>query len=111
MAHEGQFKKGHDPRRNPGGRPKLATEVRRLALEKCPRALEVLVEVMEDPKARKKDRTYAANSILDRGLGRPTTVLASDSERPLQLEIDRQLVELFTKIVEEGERSDGSGSG
>ena len=56
---------------NPGGRPKEVAEVRELARQKCPRAIERLAEIVDDPEAPYSSQVAAANSLLDRGHGRP----------------------------------------
>lgn len=63
---------------NPGGRPKEEAEVVRLARENSVMALETLVRFAqsEDPKAA----IPAANSILDRALGRPKQAVAHEGE-------------------------------
>lgn len=44
-----------------------------LARQHTERAISTIVEVMDDPFAENKDRLNAANSILDRGHGKPLT--------------------------------------
>ncbi len=56
---------------NPGGRRKEVAEVRELARQKCPRAIERLAEIVDDPEAPYSSQVAAANSLLDRGYGRP----------------------------------------
>ncbi len=70
------FEKGKSG--NPGGRPKdpLVKKVRELALQACPRAIERLIEIMD--KGEDKYSIQAANSLLDRGIGRAS--IATDSE-------------------------------
>lgn len=59
---------------NPGGRPKgVAAKAR----EHTGRAIEVLVEALEDKDARM--RLQAAKELLDRGYGRPLTMTADVS--------------------------------
>jgi hypothetical protein len=46
----------------------------------CPRAIEVLAELMNNPKATASARAFAAERILDRGYGKPpqtNTVVAT----------------------------------
>lgn len=53
-------------------KPKPARErVAAAAARKCAAAVRTLAEVMQDPDASPADRIRAANSILDRGIGKP----------------------------------------
>lgn len=63
----GTFKKGKSG--NPGGRPKEAAEVKELAREYGAEAIAKLVELLRgnDPRTSKA----AADSLLDRGFGKP----------------------------------------
>lgn len=64
-----QFQKGHSG--NPGGRPKYPAELWRAAQALCPEALQILVSIARNLKLPAGARVMAANSILDRGLGKP----------------------------------------
>jgi hypothetical protein len=55
---------------NLAGRPKLDKTITELARAHGPRAIEVLVEVMNDEKATATARAMAADRILDRAYGR-----------------------------------------
>lgn len=58
--------------RNPTGQLKsMSKEIRESFRVHTIDALEVLVEVMKNPKARNFDRVRAAEIILDRGWGKP----------------------------------------
>ena len=54
---------------NPGGRPKIAKNIRELARGHTETALRALIEVAEDKSH--PQRVSAANSLLDRGYGKP----------------------------------------
>ena len=56
---------------NPGGRPAVSAEIRVLARERTPEAINVLTEIMRDPKAPPAARVAACRELLDRGYGRP----------------------------------------
>ena len=56
---------------NPGGRPKVLGDVQELARQKSPDAINTLVEIMNNDKAAPAARVAAANSLLDRGYGKP----------------------------------------
>jgi Family of unknown function (DUF5681) len=63
------FKKGQSG--NPGGRPKVVAEVRELARAHTGEAIETLVSIMTNTKSAPAARVSAANSLLDRGYGKP----------------------------------------
>ena len=63
------FQKGQSG--NPGGRPKVVAEVRELARKHTSKAVETLVSIMTNTKAEPAARVSAANSLLDRGYGKP----------------------------------------
>jgi hypothetical protein len=56
---------------NPGGRPKDVLGIQRLALERCPEAIEKLTELMRSAQSERA-QVDAASKILDRGCGKPT---------------------------------------
>ena len=57
---------------NPGGRPKVLSDVQDLARKRSPDAINTLAAIMDDQKAPPAARVAAANSLLDRGYGKPT---------------------------------------
>src|SRR5262245_59654189 len=77
----GCFKKGESG--NPGGRPRLPTEVKEAFQAKAPEALAVLVRCLESTDDR--IAMLAAQAILDRGYGKPTqSIDASISEETVR---------------------------
>jgi Family of unknown function (DUF5681) len=78
---------------NPSGRPKVFIEIRDLARQHSRVAIETLVKIATSGKSEAA-RVSAANSILDRGWGKPTQPIAGDPEEPpigLSLEERRQM--------------------
>lgn len=79
----GRSKRGSAPGERRGGRvkgtPNKATaSLKDLARQYTEDALKALVEVMQTETG--SARVAAANAILDRGYGKPTTVLAGDGD-------------------------------
>lgn len=70
---------------NPNGRPKMSPEVKAALEKNTMKAINILIKLMgskdEDIKLK------AANSILDRSLGKPTQTIGGDPENPLQSSI------------------------
>jgi hypothetical protein len=69
-----RFEKGQSG--NPGGRPKGDGEIRELARQHTMTALRTLIEIA-DHGQNESARVTAANSILDRGYGKPAVPVAA----------------------------------
>lgn len=67
---------------NPGGRPRIAPEVRELAAEHGPKAFLKVIEIMNDPKAQRRVQLAAAEVILDRCYGKAVTPLVAAVSTP-----------------------------
>jgi len=81
---KGGFQKGRSG--NPGGRPKEIGEVRDLARQHTPQAIDALQAIMNEQQAPASARVAAAEALLNRGWGRPTQMIAGDEDAgPLQL--------------------------
>jgi len=90
---------------NPGGRPKVVGEVQALARELTTEAVQTLRDIMRDKRAPHTARGYAANSILDRGYGRPSqTISTGDRGRPLDQMTDDELTAIAAAQPEDDER-------
>ena len=90
-----RFQKGQSG--NPGGRPKIVGEVQQLARQYRAEAIETLVTIMRDEKAPPAARSHAANSVLDRGYGRPPqAVINANVERKSALDYtDDELIAII----------------
>jgi len=75
----GGFKKGRSG--NPGGRPKVTADVRELARVHTAAAMNALVDIVGNKKAPPAARVAAANSLLDRGYGRPEAKIDASISR------------------------------
>ena len=80
---------------NPGGRPKIIAEVRDLAREQTENAVNVLTGIMNDEEAPHAARVTAANSLLDRGWGKPAQSVAVTHSKSVTDMSDDELIEII----------------
>jgi len=94
------FKKGRSG--NPGGRPKVAEEIRDLARAACPKAIETLIAQLDHPDPR--IAANAADKLLDRGIGKPMQahqISGSDGapiETTRKVDVSRMMDEISEEI-------------
>jgi len=101
------FKKGQSG--NPGGRPKIIAEVRELAQERGPEAIQKLVELLSCGSPATE--LAAANSLLDRGYGKPHQTLGVEHREKAASELtDAELEERIeeSRAVLAGQRTRAS---
>lgn len=67
---------------NPGGRPRELRDVIELARSHSPAAIATLSKIMRDEQAPPVARLGAANSLLDRGYGKPGQSVALTFQPP-----------------------------
>jgi hypothetical protein len=84
---------------------KTPTEIRSLARSHTETAINVLVGIMNKSDAPEASRVAAANSILDRGWGKPTQPISGDEESPLHIisRIERVIVDAPVAATNQGE--------
>jgi hypothetical protein len=93
-ANPGQFKPGSSG--NPGGRPKGSGLVRELAQGYTQSSIKILADIAKDKKAPHAARVSAANSLLDRGWGKPAQpVGGTDDLPPIRTKADYSEAELL----------------
>ena len=78
-SQHGYFAKGSSF--NPGGRPAIEKDVIALARENSLESIRTLVEIRDDITAPHGVRVFAANSILDRAVGKVKEFVDGDPER------------------------------
>ena len=84
---------------NPGGRIKVAGDLRELARSASPRMLQILIDLAENATSERSKAT-AANSVLDRAWGKPQTTLGDGDGNPLEW-VD--IIKAATQRVTSGE--------
>lgn len=83
---------------NPGGRPKIADEVRELARAYTKQAVQTLHDVMTDEEQPGPARVSAASALLDRAAGKPTTPVEHSADDSL-LGPPEDRIALITQIL------------
>ena len=78
---------------NPSGRPRIVADLQAAARVLAPEAFGVLARIMADERQPASARVTAANSLLDRGFGRPSTavIVEAPKESPEEEERSREL--------------------
>lgn len=75
---------------NPGGRPKLGDgyhSIREMCRAASPDMIRVLIEIATDPNCAESTRITAANSLLDRGYGRPAQAVTGEDGGPVHIRV------------------------
>lgn len=68
---------------------KTPTEIRSLARSHTEAAINTLVGIMNQPEAPQAARVSAANSILDRGWGKPSQPIENADDSPFEVIVRR----------------------
>lgn len=86
---------------NPGGRPRLPVELRARAQAVTGDMLDTLVALARDPGQPGNVRVSAANSVLDRGHGRPVATVSVGAKHSLADYSTAELFALAAAFVDE----------
>jgi len=71
-SNNGRDKKGRFTKGNTGGgRPKTPKEFKELAQENSIPALKKVIEILNNPKSKDRDKLKAAEMVMDRAWGKP----------------------------------------
>lgn len=74
---KGRFVKGTSG--NPTGRPSVPVKAKEMLISMLPKALNVLQEIIDDPKAKQETRIRAAELVIDRNLGKAVTPVLTEA--------------------------------
>jgi hypothetical protein len=92
-AETGKFKKGVSG--NPNGRPKTPQEFKEIVKANTVLAVNTLLQIMSNPKAKDSDKIKAAEVIIDRAYGKAAQPIVGDSEHDaIQVEATQ-----YTKMI------------
>lgn len=110
QRHSGQFKPGHDPRRNLLG-PRMSKEkvsFMQACRDMTDNALSVLEEAMNDPQASWRDRTSAAALLLEHGHGKPVDkqIIANLNGNALSKDPKKLTTKELLQIISDETQSD-----
>jgi hypothetical protein len=83
---------------------KTPTQIKSLARAHTERAIQVLQGIMDQPSASEAARVSAANSLLDRGWGKPAQAIVGGDEDDPDLKI---IHEIRRTIVNPGDTNGG----
>jgi hypothetical protein len=93
---------------NPGGRPKGLSDVRQLARKHTAAAIKKLSEILVTGQSEQA-QIMAANSLLDRGWGKPTQPISGDDEMPpMKIDARAVLSDAIARIADAGEKGGGN---
>jgi hypothetical protein len=81
-----KFEKGRSG--NPGGRPKISTEVTEFAKQESMKALQRIVEIARDEDENGKLRLQANIYLVDRACGRPPQSTTLDFDRDIVVSVN-----------------------
>ena len=90
---------------NPGGRPKMPEDVREAFRALVPEAIQTIVYVMRHGK-KDKDRTDAANSIIDRAYGKPTQMQDISLDMAGGLDVTAQIRRVLLESENDGRKEE-----
>lgn len=74
---KGRFVKGTSG--NPTGRPAVPVKAKEMLISMLPKALNVLQEIIDDPKAKQETKIRAAELVIDRNLGKAVTPVLTET--------------------------------
>ena len=84
---------------NPGGRTKIPPEVRDLARKHTKAAIDTLATIMKGGESEQA-KILAANSLLDRGWGKPTQPISGDDAAPaVKIDARAELLNTIASVV------------
>lgn len=85
---------------NPGGRPKIPQDVKDAIRAACPKAVSVLVGLLDDKKSL--IRLEAAKTLLDRGYGKPAQAQDITLDMTGSLDVTAQIRRVLLETENDG---------
>lgn len=91
---------------NPGGRPKIPDDVKEAIRAACPKAVAVLVSLLDDKKSL--IRLEAAKTLLDRGYGKPAQAQDITLDVSGSLDLGTQIRRVLLETEDDGCGAEGT---
>ena len=95
--NKGRFVKGHAD--NGAGRKKQSPEFRALLTTNAPKALETVIQIMNDKSASNRDRITAASIVLDRAYGKAVANVQFDQKADMMDDIRTEMEKIKRKAA------------
>ena len=101
-SNSGRFVAGKSG--NPGGRPKIPDDVKEATRAACPKAVAVLVALLDDKKSL--IRLEAAKTLLDRAYGKPTQMQDISLDMAGGLDVTAQIRRVLLESENDGRKEE-----
>lgn len=95
-----QFKPGQSG--NPSGRKKQDPAVKEMLKAACPDAVQLLVDTMNDDRAKPELRVQCANTIIERVMGKAVQPIAADVHTEVQPPTLTEMMARARELLEDG---------
>jgi hypothetical protein len=89
---------------NPSGRPNVPVKAKEMLISMLPKALNVLQEIIDDPKAKQETKIRAAELVIDRNLGKAVTPVLTESVGKDSSLTLTEMIACARELLESGEK-------